>query len=178
MMIRPRLVVLSAAFAVTACFHSARSETGGGATAVMRDGAGNAVGTLRLEQTRAGVRIAGDLSGLPAGTHGIHLHQVGRCEGPGFTTAGGHFNPAARHHGLDNPAGPHAGDLPNIVVPESGRASVQLVDDRVTLDSASAGGVFDSDGTALVIHAAADDQQSDPAGNSGARIVCGVVTRD
>jgi Cu-Zn family superoxide dismutase len=177
MIIRPRLAVLSAAFAVVACHRPARTETSSSATAAMHDSAGNAVGTLHLQQTRNGVRIVGDLTGLPAGTHGIHLHQTGRCEGPAFTTAGGHFNPAARHHGLDNPAGPHAGDLPNIVVPASGRVSVRLLDERVTLDSAGTGGLFDSDGTAIVVHAAADDQRSDPAGNSGSRIACGVITK-
>jgi Cu-Zn family superoxide dismutase len=141
----------------------------------MRDASGQSLGALRLEQTATGVRVSGDLAGIPAGMHGIHFHQVGRCDGSDFASAGGHFNPAQRKHGLENPAGPHAGDLPNVVVPSSGRVSVELLTPRITLDGATSTGVFDADGTALVLHAAADDQRTDPSGNSGARIACAVI---
>jgi Cu-Zn family superoxide dismutase len=147
------------------------------ATASMRDASGNSVGVLELEQTAAGVRIAGGLTGLPPGTHGIHFHQVGRCDAPAFTTAGAHFNPANRKHGLENPAGPHAGDLLNVTIPASGTVLVELMSPRVTLDDASTTGIFDADGTTLIVHAMVDDQRTDPAGNSGARIACGIIAR-
>jgi superoxide dismutase, Cu-Zn family len=149
----------------------------GGATAVMSSASGTPLGNLMLERTTAGVRISGALTGLAPGVHGIHFHQVGRCDRPDFTTAGPHFNPAGAHHGLENPQGPHAGDLPNIVANESGQAIVDIASNRVTLDATSPGGLFDADGTALVIHAGPDDQRTDPSGNSGARVACGVVER-
>ncbi|HEU4698763.1 MAG TPA: superoxide dismutase family protein [Gemmatimonadales bacterium] len=151
--------------------------TAAGATATMRSSTGASLGVLRLEPVAAGVRIAGTLTGLTPGEHGIHLHAVGRCEPPAFTSAGGHFNPTDKQHGLHNPAGPHAGDLPVIRANDAGVATVDLTTPRVTLDSAATTGLFDADGTALVVHAGPDDQQSDPAGNSGARVACGVVER-
>jgi Cu-Zn family superoxide dismutase len=147
------------------------------ATAAMRSASGTLLGTLAFAPTSSGVRISGTLTGLPPGTHGIHFHQVVRCDPPDFTSAGSHFNPAGAQHGLENPQGPHAGDLPNITADAAGRASVDLRSPRVTLDSTPPHGLFDADGTALVIHAAADDQRTDPSGNSGARIACGVITR-
>ena len=147
------------------------------AVAVVRDAAGTSLGALRFERTGAGARVTGMLTGLPEGAHGLHFHEVGRCDAPGFTSAGGHFNPAAKHHGLENPDGPHAGDLPSITVLSTGRVQVDLTTARVMLDSTSSSGLFDADGTALVVHAAPDDQHTDPSGNSGARIACGVVVR-
>jgi Cu-Zn family superoxide dismutase len=165
---------------VAAIFSAGCRSTLGGhaprATASMHDASGRSVGVLNLEQSGTGVRIVGDLSGLPAGTHGIHFHQTGRCDGPDFATAGAHFNPFNRKHGLENPDGPHAGDMQNVVIPSQGAVLVEMLSPRVTLDDATTT-VFDADGTALVIHAAADDQRTDPSGNSGARIACGVVTR-
>jgi Cu-Zn family superoxide dismutase len=169
------LLALPAAFFSASC-HSKLGAHGARGTAAMHDGSGRSVGALDLTQTTAGVRIVGELTGLPAGTHGIHFHQVGRCDGPDFASAGPHFNPYARHHGLENPDGPHAGDMPNLVIPAGGAVSVDMVSPRVTLDDGTTT-VFDADGTALVIHAAADDQRTDPSGNSGARIACGVITR-
>lgn len=144
------------------------------ARADLRTADGSAVGTARLEPRGDGVALVLALSGLPAGTHGIHLHAVGKCEGPGFTTAGGHLNPAGHQHGRDNPAGAHLGDLPNIVADASGRVetSIQLGVEPGSLATA----LFDADGAALVIHATADDYKTDPSGNSGARIACGVLT--
>ena len=143
----------------------------------MRSPSGASHGTLRLEQSGRGTRLRGSLTGLPPGVHGIHFHQVGRCDPPDFASAGPHFNPTNALHGLQNPLGPHAGDLPNITVNAAGEAAVDLVTTRVTPDPSSPRGLFGHDGTALVIHADPDDQHTDPAGNSGDRIACGVVTR-
>jgi Cu-Zn family superoxide dismutase len=169
------LLALSAALLTTACRSILHGHAPRGAAA-MHDASGRSIGVLNLEESNNGVRIVGDLTGLPPGTHGIHFHQTGRCDGPAFTTAGAHFNPFGRKHGLENPEGPHAGDMQNVVIPGEGAVLVEMFTPRVTLDDASTT-VFDADGTALVIHAAPDDQRTDPAGNSGARIACGVITR-
>jgi len=167
------LFVVGSAACRTATRDSSDSTAG---TIDVRSASGASHGTLVLESRREGIRVRGTLAGLPAGAHGIHFHQIARCDPPDFTTAGPHFNPTGSLHGLQNPLGPHAGDLPNVTVGSTGRADVDLVSTRVSAD-AQPGGLFDADGTALVIHAAADDQRTDPAGNSGARIACGVVAR-
>jgi len=146
------------------------SSSSPSASAEVRSAAGATVGTLSLLTTSAGVRITGTLTGLTAGAHGIHLHSVGRCDGPEFTTAGGHLNPANAKHGLENPAGPHAGDLPNITVNASGSAQVDMTTPRTMISE-----LLDADGAAIVVHAAVDDQRTDPGGNSGARVACGIV---
>jgi superoxide dismutase, Cu-Zn family len=145
------------------------------AKAELRDAAGQKVGEATLDQTRDGVRIVATFTGLPPGPHGFHIHEVGKCEAP-FEAAGGHFNPTGKQHGLQNPAGPHAGDLPNIQVPANGRVRIEAVAKGVRLDGKSAN-LLDGDGAALVVHAAADDYTSDPAGNSGERIACGVIQK-
>jgi len=145
--------------------------------ATVRNAAGATLGVLLFEPTSAGVHITGTLTSLPAGEHGIHLHGVGKCDASDFSTAGSHFNPGAAHHGLENPAGPHAGDLPNITVNPNGEVAVDLTTPRVMLGATPPTGIFDADGTAVVIHAGPDDQRTDPAGNSGARIACAVVAR-
>lgn len=137
---------------------------------------GREVGGVTLTQTTAGVLMTADLSGMPAGTHGIHFHAVGQCAAPDFASAGGHFNPAMKMHGLRSANGPHAGDLPNIHVPESGMLRVELIAPNVRL-GAGPGTLFDADGAAIVIHALADDYQTDPAGGSGSRIACAVLER-
>jgi Cu-Zn family superoxide dismutase len=147
------------------------------ATADMRTAAGARFGTLTLTRSVAGVRIDGALTGVPPGVHGIHFHQVGRCDEPDFTSAGPHLNPADSQHGLENPRGPHAGDLANVSANAAGQMVVDLANPRVVMSAAGTNGLFDADGTALVIHANADDQRTDPAGNSGERIACGVITR-
>lgn len=119
------------------------------------------------------VHVDLQLIGLPPGTHGIHFHAAGRCDGD-FTSAGAHYNPMNRRHGLNAPDGPHAGDAPNLTAGADGHARVQFTTDRVTLTGGPVT-LADSDGTALVLHASADDQVTDPSGNSGARIACGVV---
>lgn len=168
---------LTLALLVPACRTLSRSSQSPPARATIRSASGAQLGVLNLEGTSAGVRITGALTGLPAGTHGIHVHAVGRCDSPEFTTAGGHFNPAGMKHGLENPAGPHAGDMPSIAANGSGRANVDIVTPRVTLDASGPASAFDADGSAIVVHAAADDQKTDPSGNSGARIACGIVER-
>lgn len=169
------LLSLSAAFFAAGCRAVLHGHSPRG-TAAMHDASGRSVGVLNLEQSSAGVRIVGDLAGLPVGTHGIHFHQTGRCDGPDFATAGPHFNPFSRKHGLENPDGPHAGDMPNLIIPVGGAVLVEMLTPRVALEDGTTT-VFDADGTALVIHAGVDDQRTDPSGNSGARIACGVITR-
>ena len=123
-------------------------------------------------QDHAGVQVRVQAAGLPAGHYGIHLHAVGRCEGPAFASAGAHWNPTARQHGSLNPAGHHLGDMPTLDVDASGDGRLEFEIAGASLSGAN--GLFDADGTAVVIHAAADDYRTDPSGNSGARIACGV----
>jgi Cu-Zn family superoxide dismutase len=133
--------------------------------------AGQSLGTVSAWQTAGAVGLRIQASGLPHGLHGIHVHATGRCEGPGFTSAGSHWNPTARKHGLNSPQGPHGGDLPNIAVAANGVANESLV-----LSGASLAALADADGSALVIHAAADDHVTDPSGNSGGRIACAIIS--
>jgi superoxide dismutase, Cu-Zn family len=139
------------------------------------DASGTAIGTARLTDRGEGVSIAIEARGLPPGPKGFHFHEVGRCDPPAFESAGGHFAPEGRQHGLDNPQGPHAGDMENLVVGGDGTVSTTIVNPRVTLRRGVANSLYDSDGTALVIHAGEDDQRTDPTGDSGDRIACGVV---
>jgi Cu-Zn family superoxide dismutase len=147
------------------------------ATAIIYDINGTPIGTADLWQDPSGlVNVEIASLALPAGTHGIHFHEVAKCEGgaTAFSTAGAHYNPFAKQHGLSNPLGPHAGDAPNVVVPASGFTKVSFTTDRVTLTPGTIS-LFDADGSSIVVHANADDQISQPAGNSGPRIACGVV---
>ena len=171
-----RRLLLIAAVPLLACRTSQPSPVrAGAAQATMRNGTNELVGELSFERAAGGgVRVTGEVFNLTPGAHGIHFHETGRCDDAAFESAGKHFNPDARQHGLDNPAGPHAGDLPNLTVPASGRVRVDFTTPRATLDSAAAG-LLGGDGSALIIHAAADDQRTDPSGNSGARVACGVV---
>ena len=139
---------------------------------------GAPIGTVRAWQTTDGVAFRIDAAGLPHGVHGIHVHTVGRCDPPDFQTAGAHWNPAAKKHGFNNPAGPHAGDLHNVEVAANGvlGATVTLPGATLTGPPGAPGALIDADGSALVIHAAADDYMTDPSGNSGARIACAVLT--
>jgi len=144
------------------------------AHAVLKDKDGKEVGTVDLTDTPNGVLMHLDLTAVPPGDHGFHVHAVGKCEPPDFKSAGGHFNPDETKHGLMAADGPHAGDMPNLYVPESGKITLEVLAPLVTLKGDPA--LLDDDGSALVIHAAPDDYQSDPAGNAGDRIACGVVT--
>jgi superoxide dismutase, Cu-Zn family len=141
-------------------------------SAVVRDSSGRVLGNLTVTERRFGLAITGTLTGLPPGSHGVHLHQTGRCE-PTFEAAGPHWNPDGRQHGLDNPAGPHRGDLDNVTADAGGTVLFDLRTRTGRLRGDT--GILDSDGAAIVVHAAADDYKTDPSGNSGARIACGVL---
>lgn len=141
------------------------------ATAELRDSNGQTVGLAQLRNRGTDWALAIGVSGQTPGEHGIHLHDAGRCEGPDFASAKGHLNPAGKSHGASNPAGMHAGDLPNLQVEPDGTAQVILP----VPGPVEAATIFDTDGTAIVVHAAADDYRSDPAGNSGKRVACGVL---
>jgi Cu-Zn family superoxide dismutase len=148
------------------------------ARAEMRDASGDVIGTATLLDDPRGVRIVLKLSKLPPGTHGFHIHAVGQCEPPKFASAGGHFNPGIRKHGLENPQGHHAGDLANLVVGADGSVNAEVIAGDVTLGApVDAYSLFPPTGTALVIHANPDDGKTDPAGSAGDRIACGVITR-
>ena len=137
---------------------------------------GQKIGTAVLTQAGDGVKIDVNLTQLPPGTHAFHIHAAGKCEVPDFKSAGGHFNPAGKQHGKDNPNGSHAGDMSNFEVGTDGTAKFSTVNTSVTLDQ-GANSVFHEGGTALVIHEKADDYKTDPAGNAGNRIACGVVQK-
>lgn len=145
-------------------------EPTGGAAVPLVNASGQSIGNVRAWQTAGGVSFHIAASGLPHGLHGIHVHSVGRCDPPDFASAGAHWNPAGKQHGLNNPAGPHAGDLPNVEVAANG-----VLGATVTLPGATMVSLLDADGAALVIHASADDYVTDPSGNSGARIACAVI---
>ena len=136
---------------------------------------GEMLGTATLTQEADGARVSAQVAGLPAGDYAIHLHAIGRCEAPGFTTAGGHFNPGMKQHGSLNPMGEHAGDLPNITVGADGRGTLAALRPGLRLVDGAAP-LVDADGAAVILHAAPDDYKTDPTGNAGSRIACGVLT--
>jgi Cu-Zn family superoxide dismutase len=144
------------------------------ATAELKDKDGKTVGSAILREQSDGVLVRLEVKGLAPGLHAVHVHAVGRCEGPAFASAGGHFNPTQKKHGLKSADGPHAGDLPNMLVGKDGSGRFEALTDAISLRPGPMS-VFDSDGSAIVIHAASDDDMTDPAGNSGDRVACGVI---
>jgi Cu-Zn family superoxide dismutase len=146
------------------------------AHADLKDSTGKNIGSAVLSERGNGVLITVNVKGLPQGLHAVHVHAVGKCDGPAFTSAGGHFNPLSKKHGFKNPDGPHAGDLPDMFVNKDGMGRYEALMESMTLGAGETS-VFDADGSAIVVHATADDNVTDPAGNSGDRIACGVITK-
>lgn len=169
------LTALGASLALAGCAHETPTAMGAplshGATAVAMlhtpDGAD--VGRATATEVTGGLRVTVDVHDIASGTHGAHVHTVGRCDAPDFMSAGGHWNPLGAKHGSMNPQGPHEGDLPNLIVGAGGHGTIGIV-----LPGATMAGLLDADGSAIVVHAKADDLMTDPSGNSGARIACGV----
>ena len=173
-----RLIALLSSLALLAALANATVASGPPhASASFVDANGATVGWARLVEDATGrVHVNIHVTGLAPGLHGVHIHSVGACSPP-FTSALGHYNPLTHQHGLENPAGPHAGDLPNLVVNGAGIGHLDATTDRVTL-SPGAATLFDTNGSAFIIHAGPDDQLTDPTGGSGARIACAVIESD
>jgi superoxide dismutase, Cu-Zn family len=173
---RFQLYILPAVFlAIAAIPNSAASQS---AHADIVNAQGATIGHAKFSTASNGVKISVNVSQLPPGEHGIHIHNVGKCDGPAFTTAGGHFNPTSAHHGIHNTQDPHphVGDLPNLVVSDKGTGKLTFTAVGATI-APGPDSLFHDGGTSLVIHAKADDLMSDPSGNSGDRIACGVITQ-
>ena len=175
---RKALLIVGMCTALAAAAGLAVAAQGGPATNTvtvnLNNAQGQPVGTATITQRGSGIQIAYDFKNLTPGEHALHIHLAAKCEGPAFTTAGGHFNPEMKKHGLQNPEGPHAGDMNNFTVTANGTAKGTATDPRVTL-ATGANSVFANGGTALVIHAGPDDMKTDPAGNAGDRIACGTI---
>src|SRR5262245_2966868 len=166
-------IFLAAIFFATMASYAGAQERG---RADVKSADGKSVGTAEFHDTKQGVVVTLRLTSMPPGLHAVHIHSVGKCEAPGFTSAGGHFNPLGMKHGLKNPGGPHAGDLPDLYVDKDGSARYEVLTQSITLDGDKTS-VLEGNAKAIVIHATADDNVTDPAGNSGDRIACGVIAK-
>lgn len=169
-------VVLRTGLALAVCAGMAAAQQSASAKAELVDAKGQRVGTVVLSDTPRGVLLNVDVKGLPPGEHGFHIHETGVCTPPNFTSAGGHFNPAKKKHGFHSPGGHHGGDLANLVVASDGTARAERFVEGVRL-AGTGTTLLSGKGTAIVIHAKPDDYQSDPAGNAGDRIACGVIRK-
>jgi Cu-Zn family superoxide dismutase len=159
-----------------ALLRGAAAEDAATAKAELKDANAQDVGVASFTQTPSGVLIRLSVRSMPGGEHAFHIHAVGKCKPPDFASAGGHFNPTNTHHGIMSGPG-HAGDMPNLHIPADGSLDIEVLNTAVTLDKDRPNSVFHPGGTAIVIHAGKDDYTSDPAGNAGGRIVCGVVAQ-
>ena len=167
--------LLCAAMGLTlavACSMPTRSSSQ--AIAELKDKDGKAVGMATFRESAGGITVNVNVKGLTPGLHAVHVHAVGKCEGPAFTSAAGHFNPAQKKHGHKSAEGAHSGDLPNMLVAKDGTGRFEVFTDSMTLQSGTAS-VFDADGSALIVHAGIDDYATDPTGNAGDRAACGVI---
>jgi len=149
--------------------------SGGKASAILRDATGADKGMATFRQQGTGLRVMVSATGMAPGPKGLHFHMTGKCDAPDFTTAGGHWNPSAMKHGKDSGMGPHMGDLPNILIGPDGTGRIEATVPAATLTGGTTP-LIDADGAAIIIHAGPDDYRTDPSGNSGARLACGVVT--
>ena len=175
---KPFLLAVAAALVLGGCASAGTQAPGLQGQAVLKDKAGQQVGLATFTEASDGLRIEVTGVGLSPGPKGIHIHAVGKCEPPDFVSAGAHFNPAGKKHGRLSPDGAHAGDLPNVMVTPVGAAGLDVTTKAVTLKDGVPASLFGAGGTSLVIHALPDDERTDPTGNSGGRIACGVITRN
>jgi Cu-Zn family superoxide dismutase len=159
---------------MTAAFLASLPVQAQTAKALLKDASGKDVGQVQLIQTPHGVLLKMALKGVPSGERAFHIHAVGKCEPP-FTSAGGHFNPTGKKHGMEAKEGAHAGDMPNLHVPANGELKIEVANHAISLVKGQPNSVFDADGSSIVIHAGPDDYKSDPAGNAGDRIACGII---